>query len=243
MRMSWKKDNGQALVEFALVLPILLLLLVGIVDFGMIFFKWLAVEHTARDAARYASLGGSTNDAKTLAINELKTAGMQNARVSISLAPYDSSSSSGSTGNENHSGSNTAVGPPSDTGSSPSTWSDAQWMNWLQGWWNTWAGQSQGTTWPGNFPWTSWGESGNGSGSSSASQLQLNQVTVSIDYPVPLFDPIMASLLGNPFDVHSTVTMLVEPSGNGTAQGSGSDQGNQSGDSQGRQNGGDHTGD
>lgn len=51
-----KRESGQAMVEFALVLPILLLLLCGIVDFGWIFYNQLAVNSAAREGARYASV-------------------------------------------------------------------------------------------------------------------------------------------------------------------------------------------
>jgi len=43
--------RGQSLVEFALVLPMLLTLLIGIADFGRVFHAGIAVEATARNAA------------------------------------------------------------------------------------------------------------------------------------------------------------------------------------------------
>jgi Flp pilus assembly pilin Flp len=50
-------DRGAAAVEFALVLPILLLLVFGIVQFGITFTQWLEMEHAAREGARWGSLG------------------------------------------------------------------------------------------------------------------------------------------------------------------------------------------
>ena len=47
-------QRGQALVEFALVLPILLALLVGAVEFGKAFFYWLDLSHLANTGARAA---------------------------------------------------------------------------------------------------------------------------------------------------------------------------------------------
>ena len=52
-----KGRKGQGLVEFALVLPLLLLVLFGIVEFGRIFHAWLTIENAARQAARYATSG------------------------------------------------------------------------------------------------------------------------------------------------------------------------------------------
>ena len=48
---------GQGLVEFAVVLPILLALIFGIIEFSRIFAAWLAVQNAARSVARYAITG------------------------------------------------------------------------------------------------------------------------------------------------------------------------------------------
>lgn len=48
-------SRGQALVEFALVLPILLLLLVFAIDFGRVFFGWVGIQNAARIGANYAA--------------------------------------------------------------------------------------------------------------------------------------------------------------------------------------------
>lgn len=45
-------DAGQALVEFALVLPVMLLMLFALVDFGRGFYSWLIVTNAAREGAR-----------------------------------------------------------------------------------------------------------------------------------------------------------------------------------------------
>jgi Flp pilus assembly protein TadG len=51
-----KKENGQAMVEFALVLPILLLFFAGIIDFGWIFHNQLVANNASREAARYVAI-------------------------------------------------------------------------------------------------------------------------------------------------------------------------------------------
>ena len=47
-------EKGQALVEFALVLPVLLAILCGIIDFGWLFYNQLSVNNICREGARYA---------------------------------------------------------------------------------------------------------------------------------------------------------------------------------------------
>jgi PKD repeat protein len=50
-----RHSRGQSLVEFALTLPVLLLLLAGGIDFGRVFLGWVSLNNTARIAANYAA--------------------------------------------------------------------------------------------------------------------------------------------------------------------------------------------
>ena len=54
--MRMKSEKGQATVEFALVLPILLLILCGIMDFAWVFGNQLLAENASREAARYTAI-------------------------------------------------------------------------------------------------------------------------------------------------------------------------------------------
>ncbi len=45
------------MVEFAILLPLMLLLAFGIVDFGRGFFSWLIITNGAREGARAAAVG------------------------------------------------------------------------------------------------------------------------------------------------------------------------------------------
>lgn len=50
-------EKGQNLVEFAMVLPIFLILVFAIVDFGMGFHAWITVSNAAREGARIGAVG------------------------------------------------------------------------------------------------------------------------------------------------------------------------------------------
>lgn len=78
-----KSEKGQSLVEFALVLPILLLLLFGIVDFGRIFHVYLTMDHAGREAARAASIGKDDTTIKNTAVNFGESIGIKFEQVGV----------------------------------------------------------------------------------------------------------------------------------------------------------------
>jgi len=51
-RSTGVRERGQALVEFAMILPIMLLLICALVDFGRAYYTWLMVTNAAREGAR-----------------------------------------------------------------------------------------------------------------------------------------------------------------------------------------------
>src|SRR3989337_47922 len=57
---STETTRGQALVETALLIPILLILLLGAIDFGRLFFGWVNLHQAARIGANFASTHPST---------------------------------------------------------------------------------------------------------------------------------------------------------------------------------------
>lgn len=54
------RARAAAVVEFAVVLPLLLLILFGIIEYGYTFMVRLTVQHAAREGCRVASLSTST---------------------------------------------------------------------------------------------------------------------------------------------------------------------------------------
>jgi hypothetical protein len=49
-------EEGQNLVEFALLLPVLLYILMGIIQFGLIFAVYVTINNSVREAARWGSI-------------------------------------------------------------------------------------------------------------------------------------------------------------------------------------------
>lgn len=58
-------SRGQALVELAIVLPLLVLLLVMAIDFGRVFFGWVALHNAARIGADFAASHADAWDSET----------------------------------------------------------------------------------------------------------------------------------------------------------------------------------
>jgi Flp pilus assembly protein TadG len=59
-RRAWHRERGQSLVETALALPLLLVVSVGIFEFGRAYQTWQVVTNAAREGARMAVLPDST---------------------------------------------------------------------------------------------------------------------------------------------------------------------------------------
>lgn len=55
-----QRTEGMSAAEFALILPVMLLIVCGIMDFGNIFYQWNIVNEAAREAARYAATNKSS---------------------------------------------------------------------------------------------------------------------------------------------------------------------------------------
>ncbi len=52
-----KNQRGASAVEFAIILPILVMILFGMFQFGIAYNNWIALTHAAREGARLAAVG------------------------------------------------------------------------------------------------------------------------------------------------------------------------------------------
>ena len=77
-----RRDDGAALVETAFVLPIMLLVSVGIFEFGRAYQTWQVITNAAREGARVAVLPEYTDDSvKARVRTYLKDGGLPAAIV------------------------------------------------------------------------------------------------------------------------------------------------------------------
>jgi Flp pilus assembly protein TadG len=64
-RLTRRRDNGQAMVEFAMLAPVFFLLFFGIAEAGMLFNAWVSVQDASERGARYAITGRDTCSSST----------------------------------------------------------------------------------------------------------------------------------------------------------------------------------
>jgi Flp pilus assembly protein TadG len=77
-RFGLARERGQSLVEFAVILPLLLLIVLGTVDLGMGFKTYIALTNAAREGARWISIHPSDQaGAKARIASEAITVGLQ----------------------------------------------------------------------------------------------------------------------------------------------------------------------
>ena len=58
MRNRLKNENAQTMIEFALVFPLVLLIVYGLIEFGRMLFIYSSTTSAAREAARYGAAAG-----------------------------------------------------------------------------------------------------------------------------------------------------------------------------------------
>ncbi|WP_090445603.1 TadE/TadG family type IV pilus assembly protein [Natronincola peptidivorans] len=84
-----KSENGQALVELALVLPILLLLVFGMIEFGRVFGTQLVILHGAREGARAAAVGASDTEVVAIVQNRTSPLTLDASKLTVEVTPSD----------------------------------------------------------------------------------------------------------------------------------------------------------
>jgi Flp pilus assembly protein TadG len=85
-RLRVRSERGAELVEFALVLPLLLVLIGGIIDFGFLFQRYEVVTNAAREGARLRSLAGYTDAAARTRVREYIRVGLNLTQAQLDAA-------------------------------------------------------------------------------------------------------------------------------------------------------------
>jgi Flp pilus assembly protein TadG len=77
--------KGQSLVETALILPIIILILTGIIDFGLLFNNYLVITNASREAARKAAVGATDMELNILVSN--MTSNLEQTKLTTTIYP------------------------------------------------------------------------------------------------------------------------------------------------------------
>jgi Flp pilus assembly protein TadG len=99
----WTSERGSSLIEASLVLPLLLALIGGVLEFGFFFYQEQLITVGVRDAARYLALThdpmntANQSDARNLAVTGAigggapRVPGWTGDAVSVTITPWDNS--------------------------------------------------------------------------------------------------------------------------------------------------------
>lgn len=94
LKMKQKK-KGQAMVEFALLMPILILLIMGLLEFGLILNTYLAMNNAAREGARAGISGATDVQIQTAVLNTSPS--LNPAYLTLTITPTQLTRKSGDT--------------------------------------------------------------------------------------------------------------------------------------------------
>jgi Flp pilus assembly protein TadG len=90
LRSRWPRDGrGQGLVEFALVFPVLIVLLLAIFDVGRLVFAYNDITNAARDGVRVAIVDQTANVARDATISQATSLGLTNSNVTVDYLEPD----------------------------------------------------------------------------------------------------------------------------------------------------------
>ena len=99
VKESMKGTRGATMIEFAMVVPLFVLLLIGIIDFGRYFFAQHTLQFATREGTRLALVGGTLADDQGNPLNRADSIikkikdnaslAIDPSEISISIFPID----------------------------------------------------------------------------------------------------------------------------------------------------------
>ncbi|WDC84543.1 pilus assembly protein [Caloramator sp. mosi_1] len=88
-----KKKKGQALIEFTIILPILLLIIMGIAEFGIMLNSYLTIQNASREGARQGIMGANDYEIYNVVLDSLEN--LDETKVNLTITPSDTNRKSG----------------------------------------------------------------------------------------------------------------------------------------------------
>lgn len=82
----WRSERGAAAVEFALVLPMLLLIMLGIIELGRAYNVQISLTHAAREAARDMAIHKDPDAAAMVGVGAAPSVGLKATDINFSTA-------------------------------------------------------------------------------------------------------------------------------------------------------------
>ncbi|HYD29618.1 MAG TPA: TadE/TadG family type IV pilus assembly protein [Azospirillaceae bacterium] len=79
--------SGTSAVEFALVAPVVLILLTGIIETGRLFWIQNTLQYATEEAARWAMVNQAAGEAEMVAYAQSKLTGLNPAGVAVTASP------------------------------------------------------------------------------------------------------------------------------------------------------------
>jgi Flp pilus assembly protein TadG len=92
-RIDLRKQNGQSMVEFALVAPVLLVLVLGIIQFGIVLNNYMALTDAVRAGSRQAAVGRTAADPIGETVDRVRGAAghLDQSELDVTVTPADPS--------------------------------------------------------------------------------------------------------------------------------------------------------
>jgi len=84
-RSQWRAESGQGLVELGILVPVLVVILVGVVDFGRILMVRHVITNAAREGARIAIVDQSSSRAYDTVRSYLQGGGLSTGQATITI--------------------------------------------------------------------------------------------------------------------------------------------------------------
>jgi Flp pilus assembly protein TadG len=86
-----REQEGQAMTEFAIVLPVLLLVILGIIQFGIVFNNYLTLTDAVRVGARQAAVSRTLPDPVGITTNRVERAAinLDTSKLTVTVTPFN----------------------------------------------------------------------------------------------------------------------------------------------------------